>query len=324
VSKSFQFLLVLISLTTISSAQTITETFGSGANQFTIDFVEIGNPGNAAAVGIYQDGRSTPYTSGSVAYYYNLGKYEISRDQISKANASASLGITLSSMIGVVGATQADRPATGISWYEAARFVNYLNTSKGYQAAYNFGVSGDFQTWGTGQYIGNNQFRHKDAYFFLPSLDEWYKGAYGNISGGWASYATLSGALPEKVTGGTNQDSAVYGLAPGSSGPAAVNNAGGLNSFGTMGQGGNVAEWTETAFDLSNDSVTESRELRGGYWISGNQDLNSSVHWNYGESPIVENDVVGFRVASLPEPSSLSLLLAGGAVLMAGRRWWCN
>jgi hypothetical protein len=47
-SKFLQLLLVLATLTTISSAQTITETSGIGANAFTMDFVTIGNPGNAA------------------------------------------------------------------------------------------------------------------------------------------------------------------------------------------------------------------------------------------------------------------------------------
>ncbi len=46
------------------NAQTITQTFGIGANAFSIDFVEIGNAGNAAdSNGI-----------GFVPYTYNLGK----------------------------------------------------------------------------------------------------------------------------------------------------------------------------------------------------------------------------------------------------------
>ena len=63
---------VLASLSTICSAQTITETFGSGANAFTMDFVTIGNPNNAA------DTTGSPDPVGSVAYTYNLGKYEVS------------------------------------------------------------------------------------------------------------------------------------------------------------------------------------------------------------------------------------------------------
>jgi len=73
--------IALASLSTICSAQTITETFGTGANAFSMDFVAIGNPGNAA------DTTGSPNPAGSVGYTYNLGKYEVSRDMITKANS---------------------------------------------------------------------------------------------------------------------------------------------------------------------------------------------------------------------------------------------
>ena len=86
---------------------------------------------------------------------------------------------------------------------------------------------------------------------------------------------------------------------------------------------GNIWEWCESAFDGVNDSATENRELRGSAWI-----LNSSSPWGLASDrrtqgePIPEevDYYLGFRVAMIPEPSSLSLLLAGGAVLIAGRR----
>jgi len=162
----------LASLSTICSAQTITETFGSGANAFTIDFVRIGNPGNLAD--------ETGF--GSIAYAYNLGKYEISRYQIQKANTEGGLGITLADMTSH-GGNGLSQPATGISWYEAAKFVNYLNTSQGKQAAYLFDQNGNFQLWSPVRAAGSNLYRHKDAYYYLASVDEWYKGAYGNLSG---------------------------------------------------------------------------------------------------------------------------------------------
>ena len=155
-----------------AQAQTITETFGSGANQFSIDFVQIGNPGNAANNGGF----------GSVPYTYNLGIYEISRDQVQKADAAGGLGISLYNMNYYGSAANGPNgPATGISWNEAARFVNWLNSNQGHQVAYNFtssSANSNITVWGEGQYTGSNQFRHKDAYYFLPSRDEWYKAAY--------------------------------------------------------------------------------------------------------------------------------------------------
>jgi len=75
-----------------AEAPPFSETFGSGSNQFSIDFVRIGNPGNA------YDATGSPGDAGSVAYNYNIGKYEISRDMINKANSGGSLGITLADM----------------------------------------------------------------------------------------------------------------------------------------------------------------------------------------------------------------------------------
>ena len=300
-----------------AQAQTITETFGSGANVFSIDFVQIGNPGNLA------DTTGNPNPAGRVDYVYNLGKYEISRDMIEKANAAGALGINLADM-SLRGGNAPNRAAPGISWNAAARFVNFLNTSKGFQAAYNFttsGVNDNITLWGAGQYSGSNQFRHKNAYYFLPSMDEWYKGAYGSPLGTWYNYPTGSDALPSPVASGVLSGTVVYNQSE-FDGPVDIMNAGGLSAYGTMGQGGNLWEWMESAFDGVNDSAVENRELRGGGWhFSGvTNELDASTRLGENGTEPTNPGSFGFRVASVPEPSSLSLLLAGGAVLMAGRR----
>ncbi len=57
------------------------DTFGSGANSFSIDFVTIGNPGNPPD--------ANPNPAGAVDYEYRIGKYEISEQMIDKANAES-------------------------------------------------------------------------------------------------------------------------------------------------------------------------------------------------------------------------------------------
>ena len=52
------------------------DTFLEGPNQFDIEFVTIGSPGN----------EPTRTGSGDVAYVYRMGKFEISRQQIQLAN----------------------------------------------------------------------------------------------------------------------------------------------------------------------------------------------------------------------------------------------
>ena len=62
-----------------------------------------------------------------------MGKFEISEQMIDKANTLGGLGITKDTR-------GADKPATGVSWNEAARFVNWLNTSTGSTPAYKFAL----------------------------------------------------------------------------------------------------------------------------------------------------------------------------------------
>jgi len=292
-----------------ASATSLLETFGSGANAFTMEFVTIGNPNNAA------DTTGAPNPVGSVAYVYNLGKYEVSRDQITKANSAGSLGITMSDMSSY-GGNGVNRPVTGISYFEAATYVNWLNTSKGYQAAYKFSGS-TFQLWSAGDagYNANNMFRNSLAKYVIASSNEWYKGAYGSPNGTWFNYPTGSDSAPTEVASGTAANTAVYNL---QSGPADITSAGGLSAYGTMGQGGNVWEWNETAYDGTNDTAGENRELRGGSWSSGGY---LGAAYRYGRSPTDENFSYGFRVAMVPEPSAFSLLAIGlGGLAMMRRR----
>jgi formylglycine-generating enzyme required for sulfatase activity len=86
--------------------------------------------------------------------------------------------------------------------------------------------------------------------------------------------------------------------------------------YGTFDQGGNVYEWNEALIDGS------SRLLRGGVWNGGSVLLAASGRLHYYD-PSFENAInVGFRVASIPEPGSLVMLLgiALTALLYGWRR----
>jgi formylglycine-generating enzyme required for sulfatase activity len=135
------------------------------------------------------------------------------------------------------------------------------------------------------------------------------------VTANYWDYATGSNTAPTPVAGGTASGTAVYN---GQSGPADVHLAGGLSPYGTMGQNGNVWEWSESAFDGINNSSSESRAIRGGFWFSTGFDLRSSFRGS--NDPSDEYSGIGFRVASVPEPSvALLVLMAGGAWLLRRR-----
>ncbi|QDT73472.1 Formylglycine-generating sulfatase enzyme [Lacipirellula limnantheis] len=297
------------------------DSFGSGTNAFDIEFVPIRNPGNAA------DATGKPNPAGSVAYNYRMGKFEVSRDMIIKANIAGNLGITLWDMI-LYDGNGGNRPATGVNWNESARFVNWLNTSQGFMPAYKFMTAPDgtedtavenIALWSESDLGFNaaNRYRNSRAKYFLPSVDEWYKAAYYDPkSGVYFDYPTGANSLPTSVANGTAQGTVVY--ARGLVGPADVMLAGGLSPYGTMGQGGNVFEWEETSFDLLNDSPYSIRGLRGGYW--DNNRLNLLASNRYGTAASNFGYEMGFRVASVPEPSSLLIGVVTGALALVRKR----
>ncbi len=304
------------------------DTFGSGGNVFTIEFSRIGDPGNAddAAFDNTAPGYSSPY--GGVGYTFRMGTYEVSRDMITKANTLGNLGITLFDMTSF-GGNGADRPATGVSWNEAARFVNWLNTSNGHSAAYKFTLqpgaasyssNSNIELWMAGDegFDAANPYRNANAFYFLPSEDEWYKAAYYSGSGTtYYDYATASDTIPAAVAGGTASETAVYSQ-PSSTGPADIDNAGGLSHYGAMGQNGNVWEWNESAFDGINNSSSEFRGIRGGAWDASEVDLRSSL--SSAGPPTGEGSGVGFRVASIPEPGAGLLVWLGLGAMGMRRR----
>ncbi|MDZ4659609.1 MAG: SUMF1/EgtB/PvdO family nonheme iron enzyme [Bythopirellula sp.] len=315
--KLIRFCALLLTVLTFPNAadRSAADIFGSGLNTFDIDFVSIRNPGNAA------DTTGAPNPVGSVTYSYRMGKYEISEQMIEKANTLGSLGITKT-------LRGADKPATGVSWNGAARFINWLNISSGSTPVYKFAlqpgdvgyaVNANILLWNPADagYNPNNLYRNSLAKYFLPSVDEWYKAAYFDPNGGvYYDYPTGSNSVPTEVASGTTAGTAVYGQSF-ATGPADITLAGGLSPYGTMGQGGNVFELEETDFDLLNGPSSSARGVRGGNW-SFNSDFLLAANRSAFD-PSSGSGIIGFRVASvIPEPSTVLL----GALASVGLLGW--
>jgi hypothetical protein len=316
-------LLYLCVLRGFSFAQVLTDVFGVGPNEFSIDLVAIGNPGNS--VDPYGTGWNKGTSPGSVNYDFSIGKHEIRRSDIEKANLLGNLGITLYDTT-YAGWNGMNKPATGISWYEAARFVNYLNQSKGFAPAYKFvgaGTDQVFSAWTVGDsgYNPNNPFRNQNSKYVLPSLDEWHKAAYYNPTNDtYSTYPNGSNLAPIPMISGV--EGSVYGQSiTNQVGPANVYEAGSMSFYGTMAQGGNALELMETSYDLFNDDPSEPRWFSGGSWV----DDASLVFFQSNTSgayisPDTEFFHMGFRVASVPEPEARILMILATLLGLACRR----
>ena len=297
-----------------------TSVCGDDFGLFSLDFVEIGSPGNADI--------GTLRPAGGVDYEYRIGQFEISREQVELANSAGNLGITLWQGERSLLTLRPEMPASVVTRNEAARFVNWLNEEQGIPHAYKFefqpGESGytsnaNLLLWEPDDpgYDPDNLFRNSLTRYVLPTENEWFKAAYynptalDNGAGGYTSLPNTSGntRLPPS-------DGVAVGLI--ATGPLDVELARATSFFGTNGMAGNVQEITETAWDRVNDDPGEGVTLLDGHW-QHQRSLDASARQRSSLSPDGGTELIGFRVASIPEPSTVTLSLLPLLFMLHGR-----
>jgi formylglycine-generating enzyme required for sulfatase activity len=279
----------------------------------TIDYVTVGNAGNAADTADGDRWTTGIQRYGAVSYEYKIGKYEVTNAQYGEfLNAAAktdtynlyntsmaSYGITRSGSSGsysysVTGAL-ANRPVVYVSWYDAARFANWLVNGQGSNSTE------------TGAYTLNGAmsgiiYANPGAQVYIPTEDEWYKAAYYN--GTTAAYSLYPNGQNTITTADAN-----FGWPLGHSTDVG-SYSGDPSAYGTFDQGGNVWEWNDAVIFMS-------RGGRGGAWDNG-EFLASSFRST--TVPSDEGFALGFRVASVPEPSATVLTMLFSACLATRRK----
>ncbi len=314
--------------------------------QITFDMAIVGNPGNA--------NDSTGY--GAVAYDYRIQTTEVSLFHYtaflqavaatdtynlynSNMGSNANIeGITRNGISGSytysVSGTGA-RPVTFVNWFDAARFANWVANGQPMGAQGNATTENGAYTL-SGATSGATPTKNAinpntgaTTTFWLPDENEWYKAAYYDPSAGgppgddyWL-YPTRSDTAPGNAIGaGTNQanyyagDFSVTQSSSYSSGQNYLTEGGAFGGsasfYGTYDQAGNVWEW--------HDPISGSSPgIRGGSWVDIGSYMESSYRGSFDSSS--ESSSVGFRLASIPEPSTAALMLiAGGAYWFIRRR----
>ena len=308
----------------------------------TVPVGDIGN-GNDPLTGTKYGGVNYAYRIGTTevtnAQYADFLNAKAASDPLGLYNASmgsdARGGITQSGVSGsytyATKTSMGNKPANLVNWYDSIRFANWLNNGQG---------TGDTET-GAYTLLGGTPVpsnglsitRNPGATWFLTSENEWYKAAYyqpaaqgGDADNYWL-YPTATNSGPAVATAnsvgdisnpGTNVANYLSGAdwnsqngnvtTVGSAGPFSE------SFYGTSDQGGNVWEWNEALIGGS------FRGMRGGSWdVLGPNYLQSSLRDFFFPSNDSSSSF-GFRVATVPEPST-AVLAALGLIGLAAWGW---
>ncbi|MEI8195968.1 MAG: SUMF1/EgtB/PvdO family nonheme iron enzyme [Phycisphaerae bacterium] len=330
-------------------------TTGSWTGSASLTMVPVGNPGNAADP--YNP--HSPYLGpfGSVGYTYNVGKYDVTAAQytaflnaVASTNDSynlynlsmatgnlAACGIIRTPVTGgysySVDTQHQNYPVNNVSWGDAARFCNWLSNGQP------TGIEGNGTTE-TGSYTlnGVTDFgglmaitRNPGATYVIPTANEWYKAAYydpslNNGLGGYWLYPTKSNSIPTNVLSSTGTNNANYYDNYGTGNGGYTDSANRLtvvgafmdspSAYNTYDQGGNVWQWNEANIFIYTDYYM--RGMRGGSFLDA--DVLMSSGRDASNNPTVGDYTTGFRVAEVPEPTSVGLLGLGIIGMLARRR----
>jgi len=313
----------------------------ASAGTISIPLVTVGDPGNVADP-------ATGY--GSVPYTYSIGEYDVTiGDYTAFLNAVAvngdpyglynsamapgngpaygfrTLGIARSGSSGnysysVAGSYSqaANCPIYDVSWGDACRFINWLANGQP------TGAEGPGTTE-TGTYTLNGGTsnlalmqvsRNPGSTWVLPTVDEFYKAAYyvgGSTNAGYWTYPTQSNTPPSNVLSSSGTNNANFSGNGASLSSDLVNALTPVGAFadspgryGTYDMGGDVWQWNETPYN------NLGRAQRGGSYASADGALIADTY-NIA-IPALTDPNVGFRVAYVPEPSSVAMLAAAVAI----------
>jgi len=310
-----------------------------------VDLVTVGDPGNAPDTRVQEIGA---VACGGVDHEFRIGTYMVTIGQYAaflnavarsdphglySTQMAANLNIAGIARTGVSGkyvytvmnngGDSSNRPIVYVSWFDCARFANWMSNGQPVGAATAATTEdGAYTLLGrtTGAAVERNAVNPNTGEppaFYIPTGHEWYKAAFysPNKGGmgipGYYAYATQSdtlpgnaiGPLPNQANFRANEIYAVTGattLDPNQNYLTDVGAFSGSPShYGTFDQSGNAYQWNDM-----DCAPTLLRERRGGTF-EGVFTGSSISFWHSSTwAPDFQSSKIGFRLAApaLPAP----------------------
>jgi len=277
----------------------------ASADAIVVDLVTVGDAGNAPDL---RPTEGAPRTYGAVAYDFRIGKHCVTIGEYTQflnavartdtyglysAQMAANLNIAGIARSGTPGkfvysvmengGSSARRPITYVSWFDAARFANWMSNGQpvGPQSATTT-EDGAYTLLGrtTGDAPARNAINPNtglEPAFRIPTADEWYKAAFysptkgGPGAPGYYAYATQSDTRPGNLVGPLpNQANFradnLYAVTRSETFDPNQNYltdvgafSGSASYYGTFDQSGNTYQWNDV-----DGAAGALRERRGG------------------------------------------------------------
>jgi len=188
------------------------------------NFVTVGDANNDSDGGGY----------GGVSYSYAIGKYVVTNTEYREFLAAVAVtdtnsiynmmmstnpggGITRGGTGGsytyVVKTNYGNKPVVYVSWFDCARYCNWLHNGKP-TGVQNSSTTEDGAYTLNGSVNGNAVAKNAGAKYHIPTEDEWYKAAYykgGGTNAGYWAYATQSDTNPDCICASDVGDGVVCG-----------------------------------------------------------------------------------------------------------------
>ncbi len=323
----------------------------SWAQDYGIDFVTIGSPGNAGYSGPDPNGFATG--RGAVGYEYRIGRTEITTGQwLDFVNTFSVQSDALEFFaVPVTWGASSDpdyngpgrrwrlnnpaaamRPLFGITWRDAALFCNWLHNDRpstidGIQnGAYDASTFGFIP--GPGGVFTDQRRHNPDARFWIPTWDEWLKSVhydpnrFGDNQEGWWIYPHGSDSPPISGLPGVGQTSVGVRLPnfaelsiPLGAYPET------LTPWGLLDATGGASEWVEETFE-ERFGARVFRGADGAYAgdMPNDGNMRDIVHELAGFTPTARS-AIGLRIASaVPAPSVSGVFVLGSILFLQRRR----